>query len=393
MIKKILLIFILLFPFSAFSYELNDNDFILIDKVENKIYNLIDEKPWYSPEKIVLLLENYTNNIKNNKLIAILEVVIDDIKYEYYLGEYKEEDYINENDCFEWEIYDEEEWYCYIQEFTDDYDYGEYINDNLEYHDLEHYDNDLNNEWIEKKSDETVKNSIVSYEIKWNEIELLSWKSSSKDSEVWNLFITIIPKEYRKDFKLFNVSNDSSSDTFAHVSQNESDNNKWDLSVNLALFYKDWVLDKKESIHTLIHEFAHVLTLNKTQVKYVPVYLESDSMFDRLKNNCNTNFISEWCLKEEWFLNKFINTFWIKNFSLSQSWEDNDFYTWYENDFVTDYASTNPWEDISETFTFFVLKNKPSSDNISDKKILFMYKDEKLLILRWLIRNRLGLIK
>jgi hypothetical protein len=45
MIKKILLIFILLFPFSAFSYELNDNDFILIDKVENKIYNLIDEKP------------------------------------------------------------------------------------------------------------------------------------------------------------------------------------------------------------------------------------------------------------------------------------------------------------------------------------------------------------
>jgi molybdenum cofactor biosynthesis enzyme MoaA len=90
--------------------------------------------------------------------------------------------------------------------------------------------------------------------------------------EVWEMFSYIIPKNYRVDFIEYVVSNNPDSDTYAHVQQNSEDYTKWELHINRSAFYDTkGNLIKKESLHTLIHEFAHVLTLNKSQVQYYPL--------------------------------------------------------------------------------------------------------------------------
>jgi hypothetical protein len=54
----------------------------------------------------------------------------------------------------------------------------------------------------------------------------------------------------------------------------------------------------------------------------------------------------------------------------------------YGERFISDYAVTNPEEDIAETFTFFVLSPRPNGDTIAEEKILFFYRYTELQRLR-----------
>ena len=80
----------------------------------------------------------------------------------------------------------------------------------------------------------------------------------------------------------------------ASVYQNEANNSTWDISVNKAfMFDKNGNLDTKESIHTLVHEFTHILTLGKEQVDYIPANITSDAALSRLESKCPSTFIAE----------------------------------------------------------------------------------------------------
>ena len=406
MLKKFYLFFLLLIifllPFSsqvnASNYELTNKDYKIIEKLENRIYNIFDKKPNLDPEKIVSILEKYKNKSKNNRLISILDIVIEDINYDYFLWEnYDEDNYtMTKDDCYEGELFDEIEWYCYLENEYDDDKYDDYINENFSWNNT--YSNDENNDWLkdeiedlndnfweeekDNNEDSQKENFEAIYKVNADSITLSEWKQKNNHLEVWNIFTTLIPTEYRWDILLYKTINNPNDSTFAYVVQNEQNKNKWDITINIWLFYKDWKLDKKESIHTIIHEFAHILTLNKTQVRY-----------NKSKEFCLNYYISEWCLNKTSYLNNFITNFWVNKFKESQNDEENDFYSWNENNFVTEYASSNPWEDIAESFTFFVLKEKPTWNSLSDKKILSFYNYKELIILRSLIRNRLSLIK
>ena len=56
---------------------------------------------------------------------------------------------------------------------------------------------------------------------------------------------------------------------------------------------------------------------------------------------------------------------------------------------MTDYAATNPGEDIAESWTHFVINDKPSGDSIADQKVRFFYDYPELVELRDKIRARL----
>jgi hypothetical protein len=56
---------------------------------------------------------------------------------------------------------------------------------------------------------------------------------------------------------------------------------------------------------------------------------------------------------------------------------------------VTDYASTNPGEDIAETFTYFVLGKKPEYTTIANQKVLQLYEYPELIHLKNLIQGRI----
>jgi hypothetical protein len=57
--------------------------------------------------------------------------------------------------------------------------------------------------------------------------------------------------------------------------------------------------------------------------------------------------------------------------------------------FVTDYAATNPAEDLAETFTIFVTEDRPTGDTIADQKVQLLWADADLVELRAQIRSAL----
>lgn len=151
--------------------------------------------------------------------------------------------------------------------------------------------------------------------------------------------------------------------------------------------------------HTLIHEFAHVMTLNDSQLDAQLVY--SDQDLSDAAAACATYFTGEGCAKPDSYMAQFVDAFWdpileefrqIETISDDLAWEDAmfDFYDRYADQFVSDYAATNPGEDISESFTAYVMAPElPDGDTIAEQKILFFDRFEELAELRESIRARL----
>lgn len=366
----------------ASSYELSNKDYDIIDMIDEKIIQLIDSRENLSAEKVVNTFNNYLEK-KNlsERHEVIIETVIDDIKYEYYLWEYSEW-FITAEDCYDDEYFNTIEQACFIKDDTNI--------QNIEKNYLEDLESKVTHSESEDFSEET-EEILAKYEIKQNEILLLDGKHTEENKDLWDIFVKIIPQAYRSDFLQYNVYNNPDSDTDAHVTQDEGDYKKWNLSINLVGFLDDaGNVDEKKSIETLIHEFAHVLTLWKTQVKYVPLNA-SDDFWEKANSDCSTYFVWEWCLNSQSFMKGFIDTFWKENFIASQDDQEDSFYLENEDSFVTEYAATNPWEDIAESFTYFVLQPKPESANkIADSKLIYFYQYPELIKLRNFIRMRIA---
>jgi len=124
-------LFLLMFSFSwTFAYELTENDYKLVDRVEEKLYEKIDTTDNFQPETLISLLENVIEKKQlGGKIKAILQTIIEDLKIDYSWesldDEFFDADYeMAPEDCFEDELYDAEEKYCYV-ELEGDWDYND----------------------------------------------------------------------------------------------------------------------------------------------------------------------------------------------------------------------------------------------------------------------------
>jgi len=111
--------------------------------------------------------------------------------------------------------------------------------------------------------------------------------------------------------------------------------------------------------------------------------------------------VEDGCAKNNSYINLFYQKFWIdiiSEWDEIQYVEDEDeffeqsylFYENYQDRFVTLYASTSVDEDIAESWTAFVLNDKPEGDiTIAEQKMLFFYDYQELTDLRVHIRNML----
>jgi hypothetical protein len=68
---------------------------------------------------------------------------------------------------------------------------------------------------------------------------------------------------------------------------------------------------------------------------------------------------------------------------------DDAFYEEHKDRFVTDYAASNPGEDLAETFTHFVIEDRPTGDSIADQKVQLLWADPDMVSLRDQIRANL----
>ena len=148
-------------------------------------------------------------------------------------------------------------------------------------------------------------------------------------------------------------------------------------------------------------EFAHLLTLGPDQVTpSLPVFNnpDDDDIFYQEASACPQYFPGEGCALPDAYINAFYDLFWA---DIHEEWQDinlieddeqyyealDEFYYAFKDRFVTDYAVTNPEEDIAETFTFFVLTTRPTGTKNSDEKIRFFYSYPELVQLREHILN------
>lgn len=253
------------------------------------------------------------------------------------------------------------------------------------------YGEDLINQ-VESKSIDLAAFNVVDGKISLRKDSVKSkteiTEKEMKDYELlWHQAKKIIPKTHMEMLKLFVINTDGQDNVLAYVNQENDELTKWRMVLDIkdALDFDGQYI--KEYDETIVHEFAHIMTLNASQMQ------------ETVEDN-DTYVGDEGTTTKSSYLNQFYQKFWTDIYEEHQNSvdpldESGDsayaFYEKYEDDFVSDYAATNPEEDIAETFRVFVFTNKPTGNDIKDQKILFMYDDESLVTLRQDIRKNLGL--
>ena len=197
--------------------------------------------------------------------------------------------------------------------------------------------------------------------------------ASGAAEHVWQAFERVVTPDFAAEtITQFRVGDDPDSDTLAYVYQ-DSDPSLWVLAANLATIEDDGLL-----VSTLVHEFAHILTLGPEQ-------------FDPKVASCPTLELDEGCAFDDSLLYDFEQRFWSGyddapdpgNADADLAWE---FYQAHEDDFVSDYAATNVVEDVAESFMTFVLEDEPEGDSVVAQKIAFFWEQPDLVAVRERIR-------
>ena len=190
-------------------------------------------------------------------------------------------------------------------------------------------------------------------------------------SYLWNSFSWLIPEQSREEINRFEVF--ESGDTLAYVSLHDGHGRYWTLGMN-----NEDIQLASETLVTYLHEYAHFLSLNQSQIDYRLV-----------EEQCNSLYLKDsGCFYEDAYLSGFYHRFWEK----AGKGKLEDFY-------VSRYAMYSPEEDFAESFAHFVLTKTPSGGNVRDEKLQFFYQYEEFIQLRteilartatWLVRSTLN---
>src|SRR5688572_11803560 len=220
----------------------------------------------------------------------------------------------------------------------------------------------------------------------------------ARHEEIWNYFSTLIPYESRQHLTEFSIFTDGEDNILAAVAQTYDDAELWGLEMDIADTHDYYYLS-----FTLVHEFAHLLTLSSSQVPPSLAIFnnpEDDNIYLDELSACSNFFPGEGCSNSDSYINTFYNQFWV---DIYEEWNEinleededlyyeklDDFYYQYEDQFLTDYAVTHPAEDIAESFSLFIFAEKPAGSNIAEQKNLFFYDYPELVELRTHIINNL----
>lgn len=236
-------------------------------------------------------------------------------------------------------------------------------------------------------------NRIALFDVKDGKITF-SNKSIQKEKDIqkldleayqkaWEVCCKIIPKQYLDKITKFEINTDGYLDLMAYVIQEDSNGSTWRLGIDIRDALTSEGTLRKEFISTVVHELMHIISLNNQQL--MPL---RDAYY-------GTYTIEDGTLTKNAYLNQFYNQFWSKiiedyekNKNLPEE-EQGEFYEKYKNQFVSEYASTQPAEDIAETFSYFVMNDKPTGNDIKDEKVRFLYNFKELVEIREYIRKNL----
>ncbi len=270
--------------------------------------------------------------------------------------------------------------------YEDDFnDYGDEWYDDGGDHDSDHDDGHGHSH----SDGETIL--LTSYRINGDQITKIEDHQVSEDFlpyqqdegthfKMWEYYTTLIPAQYRNyitEFVVFHGQNDVA----GYVEPIDENNlGAWRMALSIdAIGNLNQVDITEDFAYLIVHEYAHVLTLNTTQVDV-----------GGSENSCPNFHTGEGCSKQGSYINQLFELGWADIYEEYLDYGDNldAFYNKYRDRFVTDYAATNPGEDIAEVFSVFVVENNyPSGNQIKDQKVKLMYEFPELVTMRDQIRN------
>ncbi len=205
---------------------------------------------------------------------------------------------------------------------------------------------------------------------------------------VWDYTYALLPGGHRKWLAHYKIFTDGPGNILAWVSPEYTDPGQWTLGVDVVDSGEPFFLTE-----TLVHEIGHLITLNADQIPL------SDHYYGWWKQDhavCEQFLTADGCSGAESYINLYYEWFWVDLYDdwlkqvvepLPDSPEESealvhDFYSDHRESFGREYAATNIYEDMAESFTAFVLEPKPEGNTQVDQKSLFFYKFPELVQIR-----------
>ncbi len=230
----------------------------------------------------------------------------------------------------------------------------------------------------------------------------LSYLDPEWHNEIWAFTWRLLPHDFlREEVRQFAIFTDGVDETLAYVMPLDDDPDKWLLAIDIADVDAAGTLVNPDFVHTLIHEFAHILTLENDQVppdyEALELAAQGSDDYSEIAETCETYYTGEGCALPQAYINSFFFRFWEDIYEELPEEDDEDelvaFYEAYADQFVSEYAATNPGEDIAESFTLFVLQDSPAERTIAAEKVRFFYDYPELVQIRQMIRAELARIQ
>ncbi len=201
--------------------------------------------------------------------------------------------------------------------------------------------------------------------------------------DFWYVFSKLIPSEYRPNLKRIYWTDTGPMEAYGFGWEEKDLQEHYLMLSHNAAEYHGLLKN------TIIHEFAHLLTLTGDQVD---IYDETEpAIWKKGTGDCPTYSTRKLCVKKDSYLYPFYQQFWadIEDEWMAIKWDSEteykEFFYLYEDRFFNSYQGTSPLEDIADTFTFFVITNSTEAkeqQGTKYEKLLYFYQFDKLVQLR-----------
>ncbi len=149
--------------------------------------------------------------------------------------------------------------------------------------------------------------------------------------DLWSHVVTIMPPTYLAQIKQFSIFDEGPAGTVAMVHQSGLDHTAWILSIDRAD-----ALDVELLRETLLHELAHIITLDTSQFTFVGRIDDGQP--------CDGVSLPLGCAHAGSLLSSWTLQFWTNPAAAA---------TFADDQFVATYAATSAHEDLAETFLYW----------------------------------------
>ena len=215
---------------------------------------------------------------------------------------------------------------------------------------------------------------IIKKELKGLRTPTITAAQEKKYKNLVNMQTLLLDVIYPKYFKGFFIFSDGEKGLLAYASDFQN-NKRGYLGIDEKDFGAEISNDfeKTRFYHSVVNELSRVILLANSQIDYTKGYTVSDiDDFETIKN----------LSKKDSYLLQFYSRFWndimyqddkLSNSSDTKENANKYFFLRHKSQFLSEYVSQDPFRDIIESMTRFLLEKKPTENQIKYDKIRFFY--------------------